>query len=77
MVVVGVPDSVGDKLTVTITQGKKTTKQTWSVRIGEAYGIKVAHFPILVTPNKCVPMTITARVGKVKETRTIIFDCTE
>lgn len=77
MFVIGVPDGIGTKLTVTVKQGQTTTKRTWQVRVGSVYGIERAHYPILVATDDCNPMTITARIGRTTTVRTIDFDCNE
>lgn len=76
-VIVSVPDGMGAKLAVTIKQGKATTKRSWQVNVGSAYGIERAHYPILVPTDDCNPMTITARIGRTTTTRTIDFNCSE
>ena len=75
---VTVPDGVGERLTVTVKQGKLNAKQTWKVQVGSAYGIDVGHHPLLLTPAECGgPLTITAKIGKVTEKRTIDFACSD
>ena len=54
LVDVAVPDGVGDRLSVTVKQGKLTAKQSWRVQVGSSAGIDLGHFPILVTPIECV-----------------------
>jgi hypothetical protein len=69
----------GGTLTVTVKQGKRTlAKRTWTVRVGDAYGIAVGHYPLLVEPAVCSPaMVITAKLGKMKATRTLRLTCAE
>ncbi|MBX3157649.1 MAG: hypothetical protein KF773_16880 [Deltaproteobacteria bacterium] len=75
---VAVPDGVGNQLTVTVKQGKLNATQTWEVTVGRSFGITIAHHPMLVSPIVCGgPMTISAKVGAVTETRTINFACSE
>lgn len=75
---VAVPEGVGDRLTVTVKQGKLSAKQTWKVTVGSAYGLPVGHHPMLITPKQCGGlMTIVAKIGKVTEKRTIDFTCSE
>lgn len=77
LIVVSVPDGVGEKLSVAVKQGKATTKRAWKVNVGSVFGIERGHYPILVATDECNPMTITARIGRVTTTRTIDFDCDE
>jgi hypothetical protein len=77
IVVVSVPDGMGTKLTVTVKQGKTTTKRAWQVNVGTGYGIERGHYPILVSTDDCNAMTITARIGRSTTTRTLDFNCDE
>lgn len=72
-----VPD--GGTLVVTVKQGKKTlARQTWKMAIGDVYGIAVGHYPLIVKPSVCSPpMVVTAKIGKLKVSRTLRFPCAE
>ena len=77
LVDVAVPAGVGDQLTVTVSQGKLNATQSWKVTVGSAFGITTAHHPVLVSLPYCGTMTITAKIGSVAETRTIVFGCSD
>jgi hypothetical protein len=78
LVTVAVAESKTEPLVVTVKQGKLNVTQTWKVAVGAAYGLPVAHFPILISPTFCGgPMTITAKYGPQTEKRTIDFACSE
>lgn len=78
LVTVAVAESNTDPLVVTIKQGKLNVTQTWKVAVGSAYGIPVAHLPVLISPMFCGgPLTITAKYGAQIEKRTIDFTCSE
>jgi hypothetical protein len=78
LVTVAVGESDSNQLVVTIKQGKLNVTQTWKVNVGDAYGLAVAHLPVLVSPLFCGgPLTITAKYGKQTEKRVIDFICAE
>jgi hypothetical protein len=76
---VAVPEGTGDHLVVTVKQGKMSVTQSWKVEVGGGYAVRSpGHFPLLVSPIFCGGvMTITSTVGRVTETRTIDFTCSE
>jgi hypothetical protein len=75
---VTVPDGTGDRLIVTVKQGKLNLKQSWTMNVGSPHETGTAHYPLLVSPMQCGgPMTIVAKVGKIVEKRIVSFTCSE
>lgn len=73
-----VKDGTGDRLTVTVKQGKLNVQQSWTLTVGAPHEKGIAHYPVLVSPMQCgAPMTIIAKIGKVVEKRIISFTCSE